>query len=281
MFEMFSLEFMLHAFLACCILGFLLSYLGIHVVGRGIVFVDLALGQISSLGVAIAEFVHYGEWWLPIVFTVLGAVLLSLIHIHDRRLRLEAVIGIVYVVASAVTVLIIAKTPHGEANIQEVLFGILLGVTGDDLRNLLYVFGVIGILHIIFYKAINTITVKMEAGESGNFSLKERGLNFFFYMSIGLAIVFAVRIGGVLPVFAFLVVPAVSAVLLARNKVVILILAVGISVLASYFGLLFAYTLDFPTGPSVVAMFGAIFLLASGARFIRKKVFKISFEEEQ
>ncbi len=280
MFEMFDLEFMVHAFLACCLLGLLLSYLGIHVVGRGIVFVDLALGQISSLGVALAEFLQGGDLWLPIIFTVLGALLLSLINIRDRRLKLEAVIGIVYVVASAATVLVIAKTPHGEANIQEVLFGILLGVTGEDLRNLAIVFGILGLLHAVFYKSINAITEKMEAGESASFTVRERAFNMFFYLSIGLAIVFAVRIGGVLPVFSFLVVPAVSAVLLARNKLMILLAAFLVAILASFFGLWFAYKWDYPTGPSVVTMFGVIFMVASVARLIRKKVFHIDFQEE-
>ena len=135
MLEMLDLSFMVYALLASLTMGFLLSYLGVHVVGRGIVFVDLALGQISSLGVAFAGFLHFGENWLPIVFTLLGAVLLSFIHIRDKRLKLEAVIGIIYVVAAAVTVLVISKTPHGEADISEVLFGTLLAVSPEELRS--------------------------------------------------------------------------------------------------------------------------------------------------
>lgn len=281
MFEMFNLDFIVHALFASLIFGVLLSYLGIHVVGRGIVFVDLALGQISSLGVAFAQFLQFGEIWLPVVFTLLGAFLLSFIHISDRRLKLEAIIGIIYVVASAVTVLLISKTPHGEANIQEVLFGALLAVTAEEIRNLLIVFGVLGLLHILLHKHIFSITEKLETGEAGKFGWRERWLNFFFYLSIGLAIVFAVRVGGVLPVFSFLVVPAVSAVMVARRRVMIVAIALLNAAIASFTGLWFSYTFDFPAGPSIVSMFGVIFLGAVILRIIRRRVFNVAFEEEE
>lgn len=281
MFEMFSLSFMVHAFIACLIFGLMLSYLGIHVVGRGIVFVDLALGQISSLGVAFAQYFQFGEVWLPIVFTLLGAFLLSMIHIHDRRLKLEAIIGIIYVVSSAVTILFISKTPHGEANIQEVLFGALLAVTSEEIHRLLLVFGILALLHLLFHRQIFELTEKMETPAALTFGWKERGFNFFFYLSIGLGIVFAVRAGGVLPVFSYLVVPAVTAVMVARNKLIIVGIAIFNSVIASLFGLWFSFTFDFPAGPSIVAVFGIIFAGAVSLRLIRRQVFKVSFEEER
>src|SRR5450432_1944838 len=106
MFEMFHLPFMVQAFAAAVITGILLSYMGVHVVGRGIVFVDLALGQISSLGVAFSDYIGHGKTIIPIVFALAGALLMSLINIRDRRLKLEAVIGIIYAVASAATVML-------------------------------------------------------------------------------------------------------------------------------------------------------------------------------
>lgn len=271
MIEMFNLSFMVMAFWATLIMGLLLSYLGIHVIGRGIVFVDLALGQISSLGVAFSQFTHVGEEWLPIVFTLVGAVLLSLIHVEDKRLRLEAIIGIIYVVAAATTVLIISKTPHGEADIQEVLFGTLLATSSTDLLKLGIVFAVLAILHVAFQKHIFRITERMEAGEVADFGVKERAWNFFFYLSIGLAIVYAVRIGGVMPVFSYLVVPAVSAVLVARRTWVIITITLFNSVIAGFFGLWFSYTFDFPAGPSIVAIFGVICLGAAVVRFLQNK----------
>src|SRR2546423_9439571 len=108
MFQMFQLPFMVQAFVVAIITGVLLSYLGVHVVGRGIVFVDLALGQISSLGVAVAAFIGATANTIPILFTLVGAFLLSLIHIKDKRLKLEAIIGIIYAIASAMTVMFIS-----------------------------------------------------------------------------------------------------------------------------------------------------------------------------
>ncbi len=271
MLEMLDLSFMVYALLASLTMGFLLSYLGVHVVGRGIVFVDLALGQISSLGVAFAGFLHFGENWLPIVFTLLGAVLLSFIHIRDKRLKLEAVIGIIYVVAAAVTVLVISKTPHGEADISEVLFGTLLAVSPEELRNLAIVFAILGILHFFFRKHIFRVTGMMEKKQMLEFTAKDKAWNFFFYLSIGLAIVFAVRIGGVLPVFAFLVVPAVSAIMVAQRTLWLVLITFFNMAIASFFGLWFSYTFDFPAGPSIVTLFGIVFTISVIIRLIRIK----------
>jgi zinc/manganese transport system permease protein len=116
----FQLDFIVQALIVSMIIGVVLSYLGVHVVGRGIVFVDLALGQISSLGVAVSDYVGYGKTIIPIVFALTGALLMSFINIRDKRLKLEAVIGIIYAVSSAATVMLISKTPHGDSDIQEV-----------------------------------------------------------------------------------------------------------------------------------------------------------------
>src|SRR5207253_825893 len=152
MFQMFQLDFITQAFILSVIVGIVLSYLGVHVVGRGIVFVDLALGQISSLGVAFSDFIGYGKTSIPILFALAVAFLMSFINIRDRRLKLEAIIGIIYAVASAVTVMIISKTPHGDTDIQEVLFGNILSVSWEQIKMIGIIFGAIALLHIIFNK---------------------------------------------------------------------------------------------------------------------------------
>lgn len=150
MFQMFQLPFMVQAFVVAMITGVLLSYLGVHVVGRGIVFVDLALGQISSLGVAFAAFIGFGVTTIPLVFTLVGALLMSFISIRDKRLKQEAIIGILYAFASALTVLLISKTPHGDSDIQEVLFGSILSVSWEQIITISIVFGIIAFVHGIF-----------------------------------------------------------------------------------------------------------------------------------
>src|SRR5438045_1314319 len=246
MFEMFQLPFMVQAFAAAVITGILLSYLGVHVVGRGIVFVDLALGQISSLGVAFAAFIGTGLTSIPLIFTLVGALLMSFINIRDKRLKQEAIIGILYAFTSSLTVLLISKTPHGDSDIQEVLFGNILSVSWEQITTLGIVFGMIALMHLVFFKKFFMLTESFENGENhlvGIFSI----WNFLFYISIGLAIVFAVKINGVIPVFSFLIIPAVSAILISKNKITVIIIAFIISLLAGFFGLNFSFHYDFPS----------------------------------
>src|SRR3954470_11738273 len=240
MFDMFQLALMVQGFAAAVITGILLSYLGVHVVGRGIVFVDLALGQISSLGVAFAAFIGSGITSIPLIFTLAGALLMSFINIRDKRLKQEAIIGILYAFTSALTLLLISKTPHGDSDIQEVLFGNILSVSWQQITVLGIVFGIIILTQLIFFKKFFALTESFENGENhlvGIFNV----WNFLFYISIGLAIVFAVKINGVIPVFSYLIIPAVSAIMLTKNKTAVLVIAMLISIIGGFFGLNFSF----------------------------------------
>ena len=268
MLEMLSQDFVLNALIVSIVMGLLLSYLGVHVVGRGIVFVDLALGQISMLGVAFAGFIEKDSTLVSIIFTMAGAFLLSFINIKDKRLKQEAIIGIIYAVASAATVLFIAKTPHGESDISEVLFGSFFTVTSDQISRMAIVFSCIALLQFVFRKKFWELTEMFEQRENhkvGIFNL----WNFLFYLSIGLTIVLAVRAGGVIPVFSYLIIPAVSAVMLAKSKWAVVLISVVISALGGLFGLMFALHFDFPAGSSVVAMLGGIFALVALIRILK------------
>ena len=268
MFDMFQLPFMVQAFAAAVITGVLLSYLGVHVVGRGIVFVDLALGQISSLGVAFAAFIGTGVTSIPLIFTLVGALLMSFINITDKRLKQEAIIGILYAFASALTVLLISKTAHGDSDIQEVLFGNILSVSWQQIQSVGIVFGIILLVQVVFFRKFFALTESFENGVNhlvGIFNI----WNFLFYISIGLAIVFAVKINGVIPVFSYLIIPAVSAIMITKSKTAVLVIAILISVVAGFFGLNFSFHYDFPAGSSIVVVLGGIFILAALYRIIR------------
>lgn len=266
--DLFTQEFIFSALKVSIIMGLLLSYLGVHVVGRGIVFVDLALGQISMLGVAVAAYLGHEATLISIVFTMVGAFLLSFLKIKDKRLKQEAIIGIVYAVASAATVLFISKSPHGESDISEVLFGSLFTVTNAQILTMATVFGVIGVTHIAFRKKFLELTEKFE-----NHEIEDIGVfnlwNFLFYLSIGLAIVLAVRVGGVIPVFSYLIIPPVSAILLARGTGAVVAISMTVAVLGSFFGLYFSTHFDFPAGSSVVAILGALFCVLAVFRAIK------------
>jgi zinc/manganese transport system permease protein len=268
MFDMFHQDFVISALEVSLVMGLLLSYLGVHVVGRGIVFVDLALGQISMLGVAFAGFIEKDPTLVSVIFTMAGAFLLSFINIRDKRLKQEAIIGIIYAVASAATVLFIAKTPHGESDISEVLFGSLFTVTPETLRSMAIAFGVIALVQAVFYRKFFALTESFENGQSEK-ALIFNPWNFLFYLSIGLSIVLAVRAGGVIPVFSYLIIPSVSAIMLARSNWSVVIIAILISVIGGLAGLMFAVHFDFPAGSSVVAVLGMVFAAAALLRAIK------------
>jgi zinc/manganese transport system permease protein len=270
MVEIFSQDFVLNALKVSVIIGLLLSYLGVHVVGRGIVFVDLALGQISMLGVACANYLEKDATLISILFTMVGAFILSFVNVKDKRLKQEAIIGIVYAVASAVTVLLISKAPHGESDISEVLFGSLFTVNAAQIETIAVVFGIIGLGHIMFRKKFFELTEQFESQQVVHIGVFNFW-NFLFYLSIGLTIVLAVRVGGVIPVFSYIVVPPVSAILLTRKKGVLVSTAMGLSVVASILGMYFSTRFDFPAGSSIVALLGLVFLVAAALSLLRRR----------
>jgi zinc/manganese transport system permease protein len=281
--DMLSQSFVINALVVTTILGLLLSYMGVHVVGRGIVFVDLALGQISMLGVAFAGFIG-GEsvTLISIVFTMVGAFLLSFIKVKDKRLKHEAIIGIVYAVASAGTVLLISKTPHGESDISEVLFGSLFTVTTEQIIVISIVFGLIGAFQLLFRKKFFELTEQFENRQVEHMRIFDLW-NFLFYLCIGLCIVFAVRVAGVIPVFSYLIVPPVAAVLFSQNRNVVVGISMLISVLGGFLGILSSVHFDFPAGSSVVAALGVLFVavgLLKFSRFMKLRFFSEPAPEE-
>jgi len=268
MLDMFALDFVRSALIISVVIGLLLSYLGTHVVGRGIVFVDLALGQISMLGVAFAAYFEMDPTVVATVFTLVGAFLMSFIKVSDKRLKVEAIIGIVYAVASAVTVLLIWKAAHGDADIQEVLFGSLFTVTTANIWWTAGIFGGLGVMHFVFRDRFFELTEKFENHDTEGIGIFNVW-NFLFYLSIGLAIVLAVRVGGVIPVFTFIVVPPVAAIMLSTSRNMVVLIGLAIGALGAAFGIYFSVAFDFPAGASIVAMLGALFTVAAMVRVVR------------
>jgi zinc/manganese transport system permease protein len=173
----------------------------------------------------------------------------------------EAIMGIVYAVASAVAILLISKTPHGEADVLKIFFGDVLGVTRDQLLATGLVFAVVAALHFAFRRRFLLVTLDPERAAAEGLSI--RLWDFLFYVSIGIVIAIAIRIGGVLLVFSYLIIPAVAAMLLTRPVGRVFAIAQAIGVLASFAGLYLSYRLDLPTGTTVVATLGALLLVCA------------------
>lgn len=248
MLEMLAIPFMRQAFFASLLVAMMLAYLGIHVVRRRIVFVDLAIAQLSAVGVALAMLLGQEPIGFSLAFTLVGACLLSL-PVHERRIPQEAVMGIVYAVASAVAVLIIAKTPHGEADLVNLFFGNILAVTTGQIRLLILIFGPVALLHAIFSTQLAQ-------------TAQDWRWNLVFYLTLALVIAMAIRTAGVLLVFSNLVIPAVAALLFSEQFRRLLPLSVGIGLLANWTGLYLSYRFDLPTGPAIVASLGGSLILA-------------------
>jgi zinc/manganese transport system permease protein len=264
------IEVMLPPFVACMILVAIHSYLGLHVIAREVIFVDLALAQMAALGTTIGLLVDVmpgsGTSQLCAMgFVVLGAALFAATRTHGRgRVPQEAIIGIVYVVASAAALLVADKAPRGADAIKDVLVGTILWVTWPKIYMLAGAYVVLGALLYALRRRFETISFNPAQAESRGWRL--RWWDFWFYLLFGTVITFSVPLGGVLLVFSFLVVPAVTAFLFTREPRYLTIIAWITGAVASALGLWVSYNRDLPTGPTIVVSYGAVLAVAGLVR---------------
>lgn len=263
---------MLPAFTACVVLLGIHVYLGIHVLSRGVIFVDLALAQVAALGVTTALLLgaepDSGSTYLvSLAFTMVGALLFTVARGLSDRVPVEAIIGIVYAVASAVAVILADRLPHGADEIREILVGDLLAVQWPHIVKTAIIYAGIGTLHFVFRRQFVLISTDPDRAKANGMRIALWDL--LFYLSFGVVITSAVAIGGVLIVFSYLVIPAVIVALFTRNLTKRLFAGWGVGILASVLGMYTSYTLDTPTGAAVVACFGALLVVAIGlSRFV-------------
>lgn len=261
------LQLMVGPFVACLVLVAMMAYLGIHIIAREVIFVDLSLAQMAALGSTSALLFGVAPdsslgYAFSLGFTTLGAFIFAMTRTSTeaRRVPQEAIIGIVFVVASAAAILVATRSPTGAEQIKDVLVGSILWVTWDTIGKLALVFLVVGLFHWLFRHRFFTISLDERTAEQKGWNL--RLWDFLFYASFGLAITVAVPVAGVLLVFTFLVVPAVIAFLFTRRPAVLLTVSWASAALASALGLGMSFQFDLPTGPLVVCMFGVVLLIA-------------------
>ncbi|MGH7537211.1 MAG: metal ABC transporter permease [Gemmatimonadales bacterium] len=268
---MTGLQLMLPPFVACMVLVAMLSYLGLHVIAREVIFVDLSLAQIAALGSLTALLFHIHPdspktYVFALLATAVGALLFALTRTsgRDSRVPQEAFIGIVYVVASAAAVLVANKVPGGGEAVEKTLVGSLLWVTWPAIAKLAVIYAVLGAFQFALRQRFITISFHPEDAERQGWRI--RWWDFLFYLLFGVVITLAVPIAGVLMVFTFLVVPAVIANLFTGDKRQLVLLSWGSGALASLLGLWVSYTQDLPTGPLIVCMYGALLVVAVTVR---------------
>jgi len=259
------LQFLLLPFLASLILTGIHAYLGVHVVERGVIFVDLALAQIAALGATIAILSgmdpHGSEaYWISLAFTFLGAGLFALARSRRAtRIPLEAFIGITYAVASAAAILAMSKATGETEHLKDMLVGNILAVSRHDVIKTAALYGAIGLFHYIFRRRFLLISMDPTRAKAENISI--RLWDFLFYASFGFVVTSSVAIAGVLLVFCYLIVPSVGAMLFSDHIGKRLAIGWTMGTLVSAFGVYLSVLLDLPTGATIVCTFGAILLL--------------------
>jgi zinc/manganese transport system permease protein len=259
-----ALQFLLMPFLACLILVGIHAYLGIHVLARGVIFVDIALAQIAALGTTVALLAGFDHdstaaYLFSLGFTFIGAAIFALSRNLRARVPQEAFIGITYAVAAALAILIVDKAPHGTEHIKEILVGNILWVSGPHVAYIAGLYAAVGLFHYIFRKKF--LAISMDEDHDTPSDRKALLWDLLFYMSFGFVITSSVQIAGVLLVFSFLVVPAVFAAMFANRLSTRLAVSWILGFLVSVLGISISYAGDLPTGAAIVATFGAALLL--------------------
>lgn len=260
------MTFMAPAIVLCIILVGICGYVGIHVVMREVIFIDIALAQIAALGVSFGFFMGLELsdpliYLLSLSFTLLAALLLS----ATRRLRTiipqEAFIGILYATGASAVILAGDRLPHGSEQVHDLMVGHLLWVNWSEVLFYFFIYLILGGIYLLVHKKLVVISLQMEEGKNNSRNLML--WDFVFYALLGILVTFAVRIAGVLLVFGFLIVPAVIGTLLGKSFLTRLGIGWSSGVLISLLGSYLSYSLDFPTGGMVVVTLGvALFLVA-------------------
>ncbi len=253
------IEFLALPFVACLVLTAIHVYLGLHVLARGVIFVDLALAQTAALGITVALLAGHAiqsdaAYWYALVFTLAGVGLFAGSRTRRARVPQEALIGIVYAVSAAAAVLVVDRAPQGSEHIKQLLVGSILTVTGDEVRALTLLYAVLGALLWAVRRPLLLISFDPDGAAQRH---AVRAWDFVFYASFGLVVTSSVRVAGVLLVFSYLVVPATVAALLTDSVRGRLLVGWAVGVGVSAGGLFASYAWDLPTGATVVVTFGA------------------------
>jgi zinc/manganese transport system permease protein len=269
-----TFAFLLAPFIASLILTGIHAYLGVHVVERGVIFVDLSLAQIAALGTTIAVLYgiepHSGTAYIvSLIFTFIGAGVFSMIRGHRARIPQEAVIGICYAVASAAAILAMSKSAEQTEHLKEMLVGNILTVSWFDVGKTAALYGAIGLFHYIFRRKFLTISMDPERAEAEGISV--RFWDFLFYASFGFVVTSSVAIAGVLLVFCYLIVPSVGAMLYAENVGPRLAIGWTMGTLVSALGVYLSLKIDLPTGATIVCTFALILIAMALIRVLVKK----------
>ncbi len=271
------IQFLAAPFVASLILTGIHAYLGVHVVERGVIFVDLSLAQIAALGATIALLlpISGGDphgtavYWISLAFTFVGAWVFSTFRSRDTRIPQEAIIGICYAVASGAAILAMSKATSESEHLRDMLVGNILAVSWDEVGRTAMLYGAVGVFHYVFRDKFLAISLDHDKAEASGMSV--RLWDFLFYASFGFVVTSSVAIAGVLLVFCYLIVPSVGAMLYADHIGHRLAIGWTMGSVVSALGVYLSLVLDLPTGATIVCTFGLVLIVMALVRpFIRR-----------
>jgi zinc/manganese transport system permease protein len=265
-------EFLAAPFVASLILAGIHAYLGVHVVERGVIFVDLALAQIAALGATVALILPITHsdphsplaYWTSLVFTFLGALVFSSIRGRRARIPQEAIIGISYAVAAAASILAMSKATSETEHLKDMLVGNILAVTWPEVWQTAMLYSAIGALHYVCRRQFMAISMNPQRAEAGGMHV--RLWDFLFYASFGVVVTSSVAIAGVLLVFYYLIVPSVAAMLYAETIGSRLAIGWTMGAVVSAVGVSLSLLADLPTGATIVCTFGVALAIMTAVR---------------
>ncbi|MCK4822796.1 metal ABC transporter permease [bacterium] len=259
-----ALNILLYPFLGCVLLVMIHAYFGLHVLERGIIFVDLALAQFIGLGLAFALLLGHGleSYWFSLSFALIGASILSLSRYISKIVYIEAFIGVLYVFSFALSILILDRTPHGAEEFKAILSGNILWIGADDVLKMFILYTAIGIFHFIFRKKF--LPLSYEGQE--NFLWE-----FLFFLSFALVLASSVQIAGTLQVFVFLILPVLIGKLYTKKPLKILLGGWVIGITVTFSGIAISYFSDLPTSAVIVAALSITFFVLLIERLATKK----------
>jgi zinc/manganese transport system permease protein len=267
-----TLEFLAAPFAASLILTGMHAYLGVHVVERGVIFVDLSLAQIAALGASIAILlpVTGGDphapivYWISLAFTFIGAAVFSTVRGHRARIPQEAIIGICYAVASAASILAMSKATSESEHLKDMLVGNILAVSWPEVAKTAGLYGAIGLFHYVCRRKF--LAISMDHSGAVDRGVAVRFWDFLFYASFGFVVTSSVAIAGVLLVFCYLIVPSVGAMLYAESVGRRLAIGWTMGTVVSAVGVYLSLVLDLPTGATIVVTFGVVLAAMAALR---------------
>ncbi len=243
--------FLAPPFMMCLILIGIHCYLGLHVLARGVIFVDLALAQVAALGSLFAFLFNFehsdtATYFISLTGTIIAALFLSLANLYRNKFSQEAIIGILYACSTASIILIADKMSHGTEHIKYALVGQLLWVTWSDVLKVTAIYSIVSTIHYILRKPL----IDNSFGKNSHWKW-----DFIFYALFGVVITSSVHVAGVLLVFSFLIVPAVLSSIFYKRLFPRLLLGWGVGFVLSVLGMSLSYWLDLPAGALIVVVF--------------------------